>query len=155
MPLALIIESKPRPSTVSANVPWMSAHARTRPLIVAVIAGNVINLAADYALIFGVPALGIPAMGVIGAALATSLVQLATLVFYALAASVWTVWLWMTGLKRVPASQAGVFTVMLPISAALIGVVFMGERLSGLQLLAFGIALLGLVLATLPERAGR
>ncbi len=74
------------------------------------------------------------------------------LVFYGLAASVWTVWLWMTGLKTVPASQAGVFTVMLPISAALIGVVFMGERLTGLQVLAFGIALLGLVLATLPER---
>lgn len=74
------------------------------------------------------------------------------LVFYGLAASVWTVWLWMTGLKTVPASQAGVFTVMLPISAALIGVVFMGERLTALQLLAFGIALLGLVLATLPER---
>jgi len=74
------------------------------------------------------------------------------LVFYGLAASVWTVWLWMTGLKRVPASQAGVFTVMLPISAALIGVLFMGERLSGLQMLAFGIALLGLVLATLPSR---
>ena len=74
------------------------------------------------------------------------------LVFYGLAASVWTVWLWMSGLKRVPASQAGVFTVMLPISAALIGVLFMGERLSGLQLLAFGIALLGLVLATLPAR---
>lgn len=74
------------------------------------------------------------------------------LVFYGLAASVWTVWLWMTGLKTVPASQAGVFTVMLPISAALIGVVFMGERLTGLQVLAFAIALLGLVLATLPER---
>jgi drug/metabolite transporter (DMT)-like permease len=58
----------------------------------------------------------------------------------------------MTGLKTVPASQAGVFTVMLPISAALIGVVFMGERLTALQVLAFGIALLGLVLATLPER---
>src|SRR5690606_13572116 len=40
------------------------------------------------------------------------------LVFYGLAASVWTVWLWMTGLKSVPATQAGVFTVMLPISAA-------------------------------------
>lgn len=76
----------------------------------------------------------------------------ALLLFYGLAASVWTVWLWMTGLKGVPASQAGVFTVMLPISAALIGVLFMGERLSGLQLLAFGIALLGLVLATLPGR---
>jgi drug/metabolite transporter (DMT)-like permease len=76
------------------------------------------------------------------------------LVFYGLAASVWTVWLWMTGLKTVPASQAGVFTVMLPISAAAIGVLFMGERLSGMQMLAFGIALLGLVLATLPTRKG-
>ena len=77
------------------------------------------------------------------------------LVFYALAASMWTVWLWMTGLKRVPASQAGVFTVMLPISAATIGVIFMGERLSGLQMLAFAIALFGLVLATLPARRVR
>ncbi len=74
------------------------------------------------------------------------------LVFYALAASVWTVWLWMTGLKTVPASQAGVFTVMLPVSAAAIGVLFMGERLTTLQMVAFGIALLGLVLATLPSR---
>ncbi|RZL04829.1 MAG: EamA family transporter, partial [Rubrivivax sp.] len=74
------------------------------------------------------------------------------LVFYALAASVWTVWLWMTGLKVVPASQAGVFTVMLPVSAAAIGVLFMGERLTSLQAVAFGIALLGLVLATLPGR---
>ena len=75
------------------------------------------------------------------------------LVFYGLAASVWTVWLWMTGLRTVPASQAGVFTIMLPISAAAIGVLFMGERLTPLQLLAFGIALLGLVLATLPQRS--
>lgn len=74
------------------------------------------------------------------------------LLFYGLAASVWTVWLWMTGLKTVPASRAGVFTVMLPVSAAAVGVLFMGERLTGMQLLAFGIALLGLVLATLPGR---
>lgn len=74
------------------------------------------------------------------------------LLFYGLAASVWTVWLWMTGLKRVQAAQAGVFTVMLPLSAAVIGVLFMGERLSPLQWAAFGIALLGLVLATLPQR---
>lgn len=76
----------------------------------------------------------------------------ALLFFYALAASVWTVWLWMTGLKTVPASRAGVFTVMLPVSAATIGVLFMGERLTPMQMLAFGIALLGLVLATLPAR---
>ena len=72
------------------------------------------------------------------------------LLFYALAASVWTVWLWMVGLKSVPASQAGVFTVMLPISAAMVGVVFLGETLGGMQLLAFAIALFGLLLATLP-----
>lgn len=74
------------------------------------------------------------------------------LLFYGLAASVWTVWLWMTGLKKVPASRAGVFTVMLPVSAAAVGVLFMGERLTAMQFLAFGIALLGLVLATLPGR---
>ena len=74
------------------------------------------------------------------------------LLFYALAASVGTVWLWMTGLKSVPAAKAGVFTVMLPISAALVGVLVLGETLRGAQLLAFGIALLGLLLATLPTR---
>ncbi len=77
------------------------------------------------------------------------------LLFYGLAASVWTVWLWMTGLRSVPASRAGVFTVMLPVSAALVGVLFLGERLSPLQIGAFGIALTGLVLATLPARQGR
>jgi drug/metabolite transporter (DMT)-like permease len=75
------------------------------------------------------------------------------LLFYALAASVWTVWLWMTGLKTVPAARAGVFTVMLPISAALVGVGVLGEKLSSLQLVAFGLCLAGVVLATLPARS--
>ncbi len=70
------------------------------------------------------------------------------LAFYGLAASVWTVWLWMTGLKAVPAAQAGVFTVMLPISAAIVGVVVLGEAFSLGQLTAFAIALTGLLLAT-------
>ncbi len=74
------------------------------------------------------------------------------LLFYSLAASVWTVWLWMTGLKTVPASQAGVFTVLLPISAAAVGVLVLGEKLGGAQIGAFGIALIGVVLATLPQR---
>jgi drug/metabolite transporter (DMT)-like permease len=77
------------------------------------------------------------------------------LVFYALAASMWTVWLWMTGLKSVPAARSGVFMVLLPISAALVGVLALGESLSGLQLLAFAIALAGVVLATLPEASAR
>jgi drug/metabolite transporter (DMT)-like permease len=75
------------------------------------------------------------------------------LVFYSLAASVWSVWLWMTGLKRVPAAQGGVFTVMLPVSAALVGVIALREPLSGLQLAAFALALAGVLLATWPPRA--
>jgi drug/metabolite transporter (DMT)-like permease len=74
------------------------------------------------------------------------------LVFYAMAASVWTVWLWMTGLKTVPASQAGVFTVMLPISATAVGVLWLGEAMGWVQVLAFAIALVGVVLATLPGK---
>lgn len=81
-----------------------------------------------------------------------SLPNWALLLFYALAACVWTVWLWMTGLRVVPASQAGVFTVMLPVSAAVVGVVALGEPITGLQLLALGIALLGVLVATWPGR---
>ena len=73
------------------------------------------------------------------------------LLFYSLAASIWTVWLWMTGLRSVAASHAGVFTVMLPISAALVGVLVLGERLGALQFLAFAIAIGGVLLATLPS----
>ena len=70
----------------------------------------------------------------------------ALLVFYALAASMGTVWLWMTGSRHLPAAQGGIFTVMLPISAALCGVLLLGESLGAIQLLAFAIALLGIVL---------
>jgi len=70
------------------------------------------------------------------------------LVVYAISASVLTVWLWMTGLKHVPASSAGVFTVFLPISAAAVGVMFLGEQFTPAQGAAFGLALLGVVLAS-------
>ena len=74
------------------------------------------------------------------------------LVFYALAASVWVVWLWMTGLKTIPATQAGVFTVMLPVATAAIGILGFGEQFTQVQALAFVLALISLLLATLPER---
>lgn len=76
----------------------------------------------------------------------------ALLLFYALAACMWTVWLWMTGLRAVPAAQAGIFTVLLPVSAAVVGMLVLGEQISRLQLLALGIALLGVVVATWPAR---
>ena len=76
------------------------------------------------------------------------------LLFYSLAASVATVWLWMRGLRHVPAPRAGVFTVLLPVSAALVGVLLLDERFSTAQAAAFALALAGLVLATWPARPG-
>ena len=65
-----------------------------------------------------------------------------------------TVWLWMQGLRQVPAPQAGVFTVMLPVSAALVGVLFLGEGFGAAHLAAFVLALAGLLLATWPAKDG-
>lgn len=72
----------------------------------------------------------------------------AGLAAYAVAASMATVWLWMTGLRHVPASTAGVYTVMLPASAAAIGVLVLGEPFGALQALALALAVAGLLLAT-------
>jgi len=75
------------------------------------------------------------------------------LLLYGLAASVWSVWLWMTGLKSIPASRAGVFSVMLPISTALVGVLALGEPLSMMQFAAFAVALIGMLLVTVPGKS--
>ncbi|MBA4218785.1 MAG: DMT family transporter [Roseateles sp.] len=75
--------------------------------------------------------------------------------YYAATASVVTVWLWMAGLRRLPAAQAGVFMVFLPVSTALVGLA-LGEPISALQAVAYGLALSGVLLATWPARgAGR
>ena len=74
------------------------------------------------------------------------------LVFYALAASVVSVWLWMRGLQTVPASQAGVFAVLLPMTAAAIGVIGLGEPFARTHAVAFWLAIAGLLLAVWPSR---
>ncbi|MDP2007232.1 MAG: DMT family transporter [Rubrivivax sp.] len=76
----------------------------------------------------------------------------ALLGFYAIAASMVTVWLWMQGLRHVPSSRAGVFTVLLPVSAALVGIVVLGESFGAAHVAAFALAVAGLLLATWPER---
>jgi drug/metabolite transporter (DMT)-like permease len=76
----------------------------------------------------------------------------ALLVFYAVAASMVTVWLWMQGLREVPAPQAGVFSVMLPVAAALVGVLVLGEQFTPGHAAAFALALASLLLATWPAR---
>lgn len=75
------------------------------------------------------------------------------LVFYALAASMVSVWLWMRGLQEVPAPRAGVFSVILPLAAALVGVAWLGEPFGSAHAIAFALAVLGLLLATWPERS--
>jgi MATE family multidrug resistance protein len=59
---------------------YLAAHNVTRPLVAAVVIGNLINAGLDLVLIFG--AGPIPAMGVIGAGLATVAVQVGILVIY-------------------------------------------------------------------------
>ncbi len=76
------------------------------------------------------------------------------LAFYAIAASMVTVWLWMQGLRHVPAPQAGVFTVMLPVAAAAVGIVVLGEPFGAAHVAAFVLAVAGLLLATWPDRRG-
>jgi MATE family, multidrug efflux pump len=55
---------------------YLAARGTTRPLIVAVVAGNIVNAGLDALLIYGF------GLGVLGAALATLLVQLVTLAVY-------------------------------------------------------------------------
>jgi len=68
------------------------------------------------------------------------------LLFYALAASLFAVWLWMSGLRHVPANHAGVFTVALPVTATLIGVLLLGESFTALHAAALLLASAGVVL---------
>jgi drug/metabolite transporter (DMT)-like permease len=76
----------------------------------------------------------------------------ALLVFYSLAASLFAVWMWVSGLKQVPANQAGVFTVALPLAATAVGVFVLGETFTPIHAAALALAAAGVVLITLPRR---
>ena len=78
----------------------------------------------------------------------------ALLVFYAIAASIVSTWLWLSGLKRVPANHSGVFTVALPVASSLVGVAWLGERFTPAHGAAFALAALGIVLAAWPRAGG-
>ncbi len=63
---------------------YLAAHGKTRPMLIAMVVGNIANALLDLALIYGVPALHIPPLGVIGAAGATTFVAILTTAVYAL-----------------------------------------------------------------------
>ncbi len=68
----------------TANASYLQAIGRTRPIVAAVFLGTLVNFLADAVLVFGdpalvwagLPALGIPAMGGLGASLSTCLVTI-------------------------------------------------------------------------------
>lgn len=68
------------------------------------------------------------------------------LVYYAIAASMLSTWLWLSGLKFVPANHAGVFSVALPLSSTLIAVTVLGEALTIAHWIAFACAVAGILL---------
>lgn len=75
------------------------------------------------------------------------------LLFHALTASVLCLLLWYSGLKRVPAGVAGVFTAFLPASAAVTAVLFLGESFGAIHLGGFALMMASVMLATWPRGA--
>lgn len=74
------------------------------------------------------------------------------LVFHGLTASVFSLLLWYSGLRRAPAGLAGVFMAFLPASAAVTAVLFLGEPMTTAHLAGFALMLASLLLATWPAR---
>jgi drug/metabolite transporter (DMT)-like permease len=77
---------------------------------------------------------------------------LGLLVFHSLTASVLCLLLWYSGLQRVPAGIAGVFTAFLPASAAATAVLFLGETFGWVHAAGFALMMGSLLLATWPRR---
>lgn len=74
----------------------------------------------------------------------------ALLVFYALSASVFSTVLWLSGLERVPAGHAGVFTIAMPLAASAVGIVWLGEPFGAAHAVALACAATGIGLIARP-----
>lgn len=77
------------------------------------------------------------------------------LLWYALSASIFSFWLWMKGVRHVPAQLAGVFTAVLPVAAATYGIVFLGEQPGWAHGVALACVLAGIGLASWPGPIAR
>ncbi|MEQ8395235.1 EamA family transporter [Thalassobaculum sp.] len=71
-------------------------------------------------------------------------------VFYSTAGRVLAFLLWFQSLRTVDAGVAGTFTVLIPISGALLAVLALGETFTTAHVAAFGFALGAIALATWP-----
>ncbi|WJF91117.1 DMT family transporter [Paraburkholderia bonniea] len=76
----------------------------------------------------------------------------ALVLWYGLSASIFSFWLWMKGIRHVPGNLAGVFCAVLPIAAALYGIVFLGEHPTLAHGIALACVIAGIGLASLKGR---
>lgn len=89
---------------------------------------------------------------VLGSAAALAAPEVALLlVFHSLTTSVICLLLWYAGMKRVKAGIAGVFTALLPATAALVAVGFLGETFSAVHGAGFVLLAGSMLLATWPS----
>lgn len=72
--------------------------------------------------------------------------------WYGLAASIFSFWLWMKGIRHVPGSVAGVFTAVLPVAAAIYGIAFLGERPTPAHGVALACVMTGIALASVKTK---
>lgn len=68
------------------------------------------------------------------------------IVYYSLTASVISFILWYKGISKVPANIAGLFTVFMPISSAVIGVIFLRENFTFIQTIGMMLAILAIII---------
>jgi drug/metabolite transporter (DMT)-like permease len=76
----------------------------------------------------------------------------ALLLFHALTASVLCLVLWYGGMRRAPANVAGVYSAFLPATAAVLGVLVLGERFTEVHAVGLLVMVASILLATWPAR---
>lgn len=76
----------------------------------------------------------------------------ATASYYILSASLFSFYFWCYGIKAVPASTAGVFTALVPVTSLLIAILALGESLTWLQVAGLSCIFLSLWLGLSSQR---
>jgi len=74
------------------------------------------------------------------------------ILYYAITASVLSFFLWYKGVAKVEASKAGLFTGMMPISAALVAILFLNERFTWMHAIGMSLVLASIFVGTLRIR---
>lgn len=73
-------------------------------------------------------------------------------IYYAVTASVLSFVLWYRGIAKVPASTAGLFTGVMPISAAIVSTVFLRESFTWLHAMGMLLVLVAIWTGTIPHK---